>query len=195
MEVTRRASLSQEAPTRVNAIVDQDSVEANEVVQPREGSLEDLYVRHAPEAVRLAFLLTSDAALAEDITQEAFIRVAGRFQHLRSPGAFDAYLRRTVVNLCMSHHRRRRVERTYLERERARPERASEQPDLASRDELRRAMQSLPMRQRAAVVLRYYIDLPEQQVAETLGCSVGAARSLVFRAMETLRTTIGSEER
>ena len=102
----------------MNAIVDQDSVEANEVVQPREGSLEDLYVRHAPEAVRLAFLLTSDAALAEDITQEAFIRVAGRFQHLRSPGAFDAYLRRTVVNLCMSHHRRRRVERTYLERER-----------------------------------------------------------------------------
>lgn len=179
----------------MSAIVDHDTTEANETTQPREGSLEDLYVRHAPEAVRLAFLLTGDAALAEDITQEAFIRVAGRFRHLRSPGAFDAYLRRTVVNLCMSHHRRRRVERTFLERERSRPELAAEQPDLAARDELRRAMQSLPMRQRAAVVLRYYADMPEQQVAETLGCSVSAARSLVFRAMETLRTTIGSEER
>ncbi|MGZ8598437.1 MAG: RNA polymerase sigma factor [Actinomycetota bacterium] len=179
----------------MSAIVDQDTPEADKVSGRREGSLEDLYVRHAPEAVRLAFLLTSDGALAEDITQDAFIRVAGRFRHLRSPGAFDAYLRRTVVNLCMSHHRRRRLERTYLERERTRPGRAAEQPDLESRDELRRAMQSLPMRQRAAVALRYYADLPEQQVAEALGCSVSAARSLVFRAMETLRTTIGSEER
>ena len=57
------------------------------------------------------------------------------------------------------------------------------------------ALRSLPMRQRAAVVLRFYADLPEHDVAEALGCSVTAARSLVFRAMETLRTTIGSEER
>lgn len=179
----------------MSAIVDHDTTEADEVAQTRGGSLKDLYVRHAPEAVRLAFLLTSDAALAEDITQEAFIRVAGRFRHLRSTGAFDAYLRRTVVNLCMSHHRRRRLERTYVERERSRPQRAAEQPDLAARDEIRRALRSLPMRQRAAVVLRYYEDLSEQQVADVLGCSASAARSLVFRAMETLRTTIGSEER
>ena len=179
----------------MSAIVDHDTAEADEVTTPDAGSLEDLYIRQAPDAVRLAFLLTSDAALAEDITQEAFIRVAGRFRHLRSPGAFDAYLRRTVVNLCMSHHRRRRVERSYLERERARPERTAEQPDLASRDVLRRAMHALPMRQRAAVVLRYYEDLSEQQVADVLGCSVSAARSLVFRAMETLRITIGSDER
>ena len=179
----------------MNTIVDQDSAEAREVAPPREGSLEDLYVRHAPEAIRLAYLLTSDAQLAEDITQDAFIRVAGRFRHLRSPGAFDAYLRRTVTNLCMSHHRRRRLERTYVARERARPDRASEQPDIASRDEMTRALRSLPMRQRVAVVLRYYADLPEQEVAEALGCSVTAARSLFFRAMETLRTTIGSEER
>ena len=178
----------------MSAIVDHDTAEADEVASPHEGSLEDLYVRQAPEALRLAFLLTSDAALAEDITQEAFIRVAGRFRHLRSAGAFDAYLRRTVVNLCMSHHRRRRVERTYLERQRTRPDRAHEQPDVAARDELTRALRSLPMRQRAAVVLRYYADLPEQQVADMLGCSVSAARSLVFRAMETLRATIGSDD-
>ena len=173
--------------------VDQHT-ETAEVSEPREGSLEDRYVRHAPEALRLAYLLTSDAALAEDITQEAFIRVAGRFRHLRTPDSFDAYLRRTVVNLCMSHHRRRRVERAYLEREGGRQVRAVDPPDVAGRDELRRALAALPMRQRAAVVLRYYDDLPEQRVAEILGCSVPAARSLVFRAMETLRTTIGGDE-
>ena len=97
--------------------------EAAEVSELAEGSLEDRYVRHAPGAVRLAYLLTSDAALAEDITQEAFIRVAGRFRHLRTPDSFDAYLRRTVVNLCMSHHRRRRVERAYRSGRRAPSER------------------------------------------------------------------------
>ena len=172
--------------------VDQQT-EAAMASEPREGSLEERYVRHAPEAVRLAYLLTSDAALAEDIAQEAFIRVAGRFRHLRSPDAFDAYLRRTVVNLCMSHHRRRRVERAYLEREGRRPAPAIEPPDVAARDEIRAALAVLPIRQRAAVVLRYYEDLPEQRVAQILGCSVTAARSLVFRAMETLRTTIGGD--
>jgi RNA polymerase sigma-70 factor (sigma-E family) len=166
--------------------------------EPAAGRLEELYVRHAPEAVRLAFLLTRDAALAEDITQEAFIRVTGRFHHLRSMGAFDAYLRTTVVNLCMSHHRKVRTARAYVEREAARTggREASAAPvDIETRDEVRAALATLPERQRAAVVLRFYGDLSEQQVAEAMGCSVTAARSLVFRAMETLRQSIGGEER
>ena len=112
----------------MSGIVDHDIVQADEAVGYREGSLEDLYVRSAPGAVRLAFLLTSDPALAEDIAQDAFIKVAGRFHHLRSPGSFDAYLRKTVVNLCMSQHRRRRVERAYLAREGSRPPARAEQP-------------------------------------------------------------------
>ena len=90
----------------------------------------------------------------------------------------------------MSHHRRRRVEREYLSREVGRPPATVGPPDVGARDELRTALATLPMRQRAAIVLRYYQDLSEQQVAEALGCSVTAARSLVFRAMETLRTQI-----
>jgi RNA polymerase sigma factor (sigma-70 family) len=73
------------------------------------GSLGDLYVRHAPEGIRLAFLLTGDRALAEDLVQEAFARLVGRLRHLRDPGAFGAYLRKTIVNLSTSHFRRRRV--------------------------------------------------------------------------------------
>jgi RNA polymerase sigma-70 factor (sigma-E family) len=163
----------------------------------RPGTLEDLYLRHAPEAVRLAFLLTRDGALAEDLVQEAFVRVAGRFAHLRSPDAFDAYLRKTVVNLCMSHHRKRKVASAYLEREIARAERAeptSRSTDVETRSELREALEALPDRQRTAVVLRFYLDQTEEQTAATLGCSVTAARSLVHRGMQTLRERIGSED-
>ena len=174
----------------MSAIVDQQTSQETGGAEPIVGGLEDLYVRHAPEAVRLAFLLTSDGQTAEDIAQEAFIKVAGRFRHLRDPNALDAYLRRTVVNLCMSHHRRRRVEREYLSREAGRRPATIGPPDVGARDELRAALATLPMRQRAAIVLRYYQDLSEQQVAEALGCSATAARSLVFRAMETLRTQI-----
>jgi RNA polymerase sigma-70 factor (sigma-E family) len=163
--------------------------------EPREHSLEDLYVRHAPDAARLAFLLTGDRELAEDVAQDAFIRVAGRFRHLRYPDAFPAYLRKTVVNRCVSIHRRAKVERTYVGREssRSRPP-PGEQPDLATRDELRVALRTLPMRQRAAIVLRYYHDLSEQQVANALECSTGAARSLVLRGMTSLREQIGRDD-
>jgi RNA polymerase sigma-70 factor (sigma-E family) len=158
--------------------------------------LEDLYIRHVPDAVRLAYLLTRDSAAAEDVAQEAFIKVAGRLRHLRSPASFDAYLRRTVINLCMSHHRRQRTARIYVEREAGGPsvgQAATSLPDIETKDELRAALVELPDRQRAAVVLRYYLDLSEGEVASALGCSAGAARSLVFRAMETLRSRIGGE--
>ncbi len=163
--------------------------------EPRERSLEDLYVRHAPDAARLAFLLTGDRELAQDVAQDAFIRVAGRFRHLRYPDAFPAYLRKTVVNRCMSIHRRAKVERTYVERESGRRVvDGAEQPDIATRDQLRSALHTLPMRQRAAIVLRYYHDLSEQQVADALDCSPAAARSLVLRGMTTLREQIGRDD-
>src|SRR5437763_1650463 len=78
--------------------------------------LEDLYLRHAPDARRLAFLMTGDRSLAEDLTQEAFARMVGRLVHLRDREAFGAYLRQTVVNLCRMHFRRRQLERAYLGR-------------------------------------------------------------------------------
>src|SRR6266581_1355869 len=83
---------------------------------PDTGRLGELYVRHADDAVRLAYLLTGDTALAEDIVQDAFVRLAGRLVHLRDPNAFHAYLRKTVTNLSKSHFRRKRVERAYLAR-------------------------------------------------------------------------------
>jgi RNA polymerase sigma-70 factor (sigma-E family) len=153
--------------------------------------LDDLYVRHAPGAVRLAALITGDADLAQDIAHDAFLRSVGRFRHLRQPEAFDAYLRRAVVNACTSHFRRRKVEAAYVRRARLTP---VDEPDHGRRDELRAALSALPARQRAAVVLRYYADLSEQQAGEALGCSTPAVRSMVARAMETLRERIPRSE-
>src|SRR5438128_7485154 len=129
----------------------------------------ELYQRHAPGAVRLAYLLTGEHALAEDLVQDAFVRVAGRLVHLRDEGAFDVYLKRTVVNLSRSHFRRRRLERQHLQRERnvARPH-AVEPGSLEDRDRLWTAMGKLSDRQRSAIVLRFYEDLSETQTAEIL---------------------------
>ena len=151
--------------------------------------LAELYERHSAAAGRLAYLLTGDRATAEDLVQEAFVRVVGRFRHLRVPDAFESYLRRTIVNLHTSQLRRRRIERSYLERERvsARPEAVSS-PDLGEREDVWRELLALPPRQRAAVVLRYYEDLSERETADVLRCSVAAVKSLTARAMETLRT-------
>jgi len=157
--------------------------------------LAELYERNAPGALRLAYLITSDADLSQDITQEAFARVAGRFRHLRSPDAFDTYLRRTVVNLCNSHFRHQRVVRAALEREANFATRTIDDPDVGLREELRSALRHLPARQRTALVLHYYEDLSEEELADAMRCSVSAARALVSRGKQTLRTLIGSEER
>jgi RNA polymerase sigma-70 factor (sigma-E family) len=158
-------------------------------------SLAELFVRQVPRAVAIAYLMTGDRGIAEDLAQEAFIRLTGRFRHIRSPDAFDAYLRRTVVNLSISHLRRRRVERAYLERERRRPASSAETlPDVGRREELWSVLLELPPRQRAALVLRYYEDLSERQTAEILGTSVAAVRSLVSRGIEVLRGRIRGED-
>jgi RNA polymerase sigma-70 factor (sigma-E family) len=157
--------------------------------------LEELYARHVGEAECLAYLLTGDPHLAEDVAQEAFVRLAGRFRHLRHAEAFGAYLRKTVVNLCRTHFRRARVERAYLRRERSAAPVWEPPPEAALGGDVIRAIRCLPYRQRAAVVLRYYEDLSEEQVAEALGASRRAVNSLVSRALASLRRDLGSEER
>ena len=152
-------------------------------------TLGHLYVRHAPEGIRLAFLLTGDRALAEDLVQEAFVRLVGRLRHRREQDAFGAYLRRTIVNLATSHFRRRRVERAYLERLATAPA-VQTNPNEELDETMHRALLRLPERQRAAMVLRFYEDLSDVQTAEILRCSPGTVRSLVSRGMKTLRSEL-----
>jgi RNA polymerase sigma factor (sigma-70 family) len=83
----------------------------------RQARLQELYLRNAPHALTTAYFLTGNRDLAEDLVQEAFVRVTGRFGHLRTPDAFPGYLRRTMVNLFTSQLRRRALERDWVQRQ------------------------------------------------------------------------------
>ena len=155
------------------------------------GRMAELYRLHAPAAARLAFLMTGDAARAEDLVHDAFVKVIGRFGEIRDPDAFGAYLKRTVINLANSFFRRRKLEREHLESEgRAIRIEPAEEHDPVEREALWRALSVLPTRQRAAIVLRFYEDLSEQQTAEMLGVPVGTVKSTVSRGLEALRKEV-----
>lgn len=130
--------------------------------------------------VRLAALLVGGDAAAEEVVQEAFLRVRDRWARVEHPAA---YLRAAVVNGCRSHQRRQRLEER---RRQDGPVRESGPPTEPLGD----AIASLPYRQRAAVVLRYYEDLSERDIAAALGCSPSAVKSLLHRALTGLREVI-----
>lgn len=149
--------------------------------------LAETYVRSAPEAIRLAYLLTGDRALAEDLAQEAFVRFVARLHYIRDRHAVDAYLRRTIVNLSRNYFRRRALERSFLERQAGHRPLEHVEPDVSTHQAMRAALLGLPVRQRAALVLRYYEDLPETQIADILRCRPSTVRSLVSRGLQALR--------
>lgn len=155
--------------------------------------LSELYLRHAHDGVRLAYLITGDRALAEDLVQDAFVRLAGRLVHLRDPSGFEAYLRRTIVNLANAYFRRRKVERRYVERQAGLRHERSFEADIPTQQAIRAALLALPTRQRTAIVLRFYEDLSEAQTAEVMRCRPGTVKSLVSRGMEKLRPLVENE--
>jgi RNA polymerase sigma-70 factor (sigma-E family) len=166
-----------------------------ETGREQESRLADLYERHVGQMVGLARVLTGDREVAEDLAHEAFVRVAGRFGHLRRPGAFEAYLRRTVVNLCRARFRRLQVERAWLRRQSSGEPTTRADYDPDEREAVWQALVRLPYRQRAAVVLRYYEDLSVAETGEALRCSTRAANSLLARALAGLREELAKEER
>jgi RNA polymerase sigma-70 factor (sigma-E family) len=145
-------------------------------------SFERLYADAYVPMVRLAFLLTGSASSAEELVQDAFVRVFARWGDVESP---HAYLRQAVVNACHSHHRRRGRELRHGPGAATRARVADVEVDLT-----RQALDTLPERQRKAVVLRYYEDLSEAQIAEVLGCRPGTVKSLLSRAMTRLRKVL-----
>ena len=150
-----------------------------------------LYEAHAADALRLAYLLTGDRMAAQDLVQDAFVKVAGRLTHLRRQEAFGAYLRVTVVNLARMRGRRLKVERDYLERHRSELREPHRDPDVAAAESLRLALSRLPFKQRAAIVLRFFDDVPDEISAQVLGCRQATVRSLIHRGLESLRSDLG----
>jgi RNA polymerase sigma-70 factor (sigma-E family) len=145
------------------------------------------YVRDRGEHhLRVAVLLTGDWHAAEDLVQESLVKLYRAWPKLRLDGDPDAYLRRIMVNTHRSWWRARWRRETP----------AGELPDAVIADFadgqafaalVRQALQALPRRQRAAVVLRYCADLPEAEVADLLGCSVGTVKTHTHRGLRALR--------
>lgn len=136
--------------------------------------------------LRFAYLLTGDAGLAEDLVQEALIKVHRQWARISVLEGPEAYVRRIVSNEFVSWRRRRRSRETPSEvPERADP--SDRSAGFVEREALWSALQVLPPRQRAVVVLRYYEDLSDAEIAGVLRCAVGTVRSLQSRALTTLR--------
>jgi RNA polymerase sigma factor (sigma-70 family) len=158
------------------------------------GRWEALYAVHIEEATRLAYLVVGDHGLAQDLAHDAFLKSASRLHGLREQGSFGPYLRRTIVNLAISRGRRKRAEQRALARAGVPSQLGTPHAEIPTEDVLRRALWTLPVRQRAALVLRYYVDLSEEETAEILGSSVVATKSLVARGVRALRNHASKEE-
>lgn len=158
--------------------------------EDRAESFAAVFNAHHRRAVRLAYLLTSDPDVAEDVVAEAFANVWVQWDQGRVEDV-GPYLRRAVVNNIRSRHRREVVAMREFERRTGdgRGVRTFDEA-AADRDEVWQALQRLPDRQRAAIVLRYYEDLSEADTAEVLEVSVGTVKSQVSRGMDRLREVL-----
>jgi RNA polymerase sigma-70 factor (sigma-E family) len=156
-----------------------------------ETAVEQLYAAHWRQLVRLSVLLVRDLGTAEEVVQDSFVALHDRWSRLRDPERALAYLRQTVVNRSRSVLRHRKVEAKHAPV----PGVAAAADDgalaHARRDAVLDAMRQLPDRQREVVALRYYLDLSEADIAETLGISRGAVKSHSSRGLAALKLSLG----
>ncbi|UGY95121.1 SigE family RNA polymerase sigma factor [Streptomyces gobiensis] len=153
--------------------------------------LTETYRAHYRSLLGLAALLLDDTASCEDVVQEAFIRVHSARRRVKDPEKTLAYLRQTVVNLSRSTLRRRILSLKLL---------SKPMPDMASaeegayermeRDELKQALRGLQRRQREVLVLRYFADMTEEQIADTLGIARGSVKAYGSRGIAALRAAM-----
>jgi RNA polymerase sigma-70 factor (sigma-E family) len=173
-----------ESPAASAAAADRDAAHATSA----------LYTEHYRPLVRLAALLVRDLATAEEIVQDSFVAMHANWRRLRDNSKASSYLRQCVVNGSRSVLRHRMVADRYVLQ--IAPDMPSaEQGAIArlERSAVIAALHSLPSRQREALVLRYYADLTEAQIASAMGISRGAVKSHTARAMTTLRGMLERE--
>jgi RNA polymerase sigma factor (sigma-70 family) len=145
--------------------------------------IEDIYRQEWAGAVRLAWLFTGSRWIAEDMAQDAFLAMSQQHQ-VENP---RAYLRATLANASKTRFRRLEVERRHS------PDSLpfTMQPEF---DDLLVAIRQIPERQRTALVLRYYADLPVEGVAEAMGCRFATAKSLIQRGLANLRKEVANDD-
>ncbi len=152
----------------------------------------DLFESQRRRALRLAYLLTGDRDLAEEVVAEVFVRLYTPWQQgkIDDPGA---YVRRAIINHVNSTFRRLEVRRRH-DRTNVPQLAAPADAGVDDRDTVQRALLVLPVRQRAAIALRYLDDLSEAETADALGISVGTVKSQVSRGLDRLRELLDANQ-
>ena len=150
----------------------------------RAAVLSELFDQNFAGLRRLAFALLGDASAADEVAQDAFVRLYASWRRLDDLDHPSSYLRKIVVNLCRTRGRRAALHRRTQPL--LRQDEATRDPDVALRLDVWRALEKLPHRQRACVVLKYLEDLPEAEVARLLDCSIGTVKSQLHRARANL---------
>jgi RNA polymerase sigma-70 factor (sigma-E family) len=175
---------------RVAAEASPAAVEKGAPVAAEAAEFGDYVTHRLPALLRFGHALTGNPHDAADLVQDVLERVGVRWAVVgREPGGVDAYVRRAMVNARTSRWRRRRRESLVAQI----PDTAVTGRDRLEDEPLWQAIRSLPPRQRAVIVLRYYEDLSEAQIAATLGISAGTVKSQASRAVATLRRTLAQE--
>ena len=167
--------MAQPAVVYEECVTDESSWDADE-------ALTAVYTAHYTSLVRLGALLLRDTGTAEEIVQDAFVAMHGRWHRLRDPHKALAYLRTAVVNRCRSWLRRQRTARAHVPA-------PAEEVGLGA-DELWDALATLGDRHRTAIVLRFYEDMPDDLIAAALVCRPATVRTLVRRGLHALRKEI-----
>ena len=154
--------------------------------------LEEYVAARGPALLRTAYMLCGDRYLAEDLVQEVLARVHGRWRRQRIEH-LEAYLKAAVVRQFLTWRRRRSGNEPLLDpdREPTAPGRADTADEHAERDAVWTELAGLPRQQRAVLVLRYYEDLPDEQIAALIGCAPVTVRTHAARALATLRRRRG----
>ncbi|HJR45356.1 MAG TPA: SigE family RNA polymerase sigma factor [Actinomycetota bacterium] len=160
----------------------------------RNEEVASLFRRHYAPMCRLAYVILGDAGAAEEVVMEALVKTFSGWRRIKDLDRSEAYLKRAVVNGCRSKIRRKSIESraAVILRSQAQTSPFATDPDQReTRREMWAAIQMLPERQRAAVVLFYYEDLPEAEIADILQCSIGTVKSQLFKARAKLGRSLG----
>ncbi|MCU7728929.1 SigE family RNA polymerase sigma factor [Actinoplanes sp. KI2] len=163
-----------------------------------ESTFDDFVQGRGRALLRFAYVLSGDADLAEDLVQEVLARMYRRWDRVTAMQHAEAYVRSAIVRQFLSWRRRRSAREAILAEVPepagvADPYRAEPQQRVLARDEMWRLLAGLTRAQRAVLVLRFYCDLPDDEIARLLGCGESTVRSQTARALARMRTILGQE--
>ena len=158
------------------------------------GEFADFVRTNTPALTRTAYLLCGDSLAAEELVQETLVRLYPKWQLVAAADAPLAYVRRSLANQFVNQSRRPWRREVTVETMPERPDTSDPAGQFDDREELWVMLGSLPARQRAALVLRYFHDLPDEEIGAALGCQLGTVRSLISRGLAALRDRATASE-